>query len=480
MMAVAAKLPAQSLPVSHRHDADEREARRVAEVVERGSSVADWSFSSVPVSARSAQASDHTRTCGCGGTCPECRAAKLRPSARADTPAAGVDSGVVAPALRTGGRPLEPAARSFFEARLGADFSDVRIHADSTAAHSADSLNAHAYAVGRHVVFGAGEYRPDSAQGRRLLAHELAHVVQQGSGEARIQRDEKEAKATPVDVAIILDNDIKSLRAAQALAPKAVRVYNASDAADKLKKVGAPIGTLYVVSHASSEGELQFESKDGITFRVKLADLAKDLKSVLPADKTPQVIDFRGCKLGEATEELGKFREAVGTKTVKAVNCWTFDDVQGPVSIDGLPITSEGDLTDDNRTRFEKGLGMLVNTLKSEDGRSVKDCTLGLGPGDTAAKNMAKIRKQYFAAGGTITAEWVSPEYNQKWQAGSKCFKDLTTSTEPCKLTEKTAPPPEPAQGSGKKAAVEGPETATEGVEATASGPAPEAEEATA
>ena len=162
-MAVAAKLPAQSIPVSQRHDADEREARRVAEVVERGSGGAGWSFSSVPVSAQSAQASDHTRTCDCGGTCPQCRAAKLRPSARADTAAASVDSGVVAPALRTSGRPLEPAARSFFEARLGADFSAVRIHADSEAARSADSLNAHAYAVGRHVVFGAGEYRPDSA-----------------------------------------------------------------------------------------------------------------------------------------------------------------------------------------------------------------------------------------------------------------------------------------------------------------------------
>ena len=276
----------------------------------------------------------------------------------------------------------------------------------------------------------------------------------------------------------MLDGDAESMPAAKALAAKAVRVYSASDIATELKKIGAPIGTLFVVSHSSPSGAVKFESQIGTISWVSLADLTAAMKGALPADKTPQVIDFRGCKLGEASEELGKFRQAVGAKEARAVNCWSFDNVVGPVSIGGVPIRSESDLDTSNSATFEKGLGMLVDTLKAENGTSVKNCILGLAAGQTAAQNMAKIRKQYFATGGYLTAEWVSPEYNHEWQEGSKCRKDLTESTTPCKLTSKKAEPPaEP----GKKAEVEGAGTDAEGVEATAAAPAErEPEEAAA
>lgn len=82
--------------------------------------------------------------------------------------------------LRSGGHPLDPESRSFFEPRFGRDFSHVRVHADDIAARSAQSMNALAYTVGNNVVFGAGQYTPTTAAGRKLLSHELAHVVQQG------------------------------------------------------------------------------------------------------------------------------------------------------------------------------------------------------------------------------------------------------------------------------------------------------------
>jgi hypothetical protein len=66
------------------------------------------------------------------------------------------------------------------ENRLGHDFSRVRVHVDSRAAHSAEAVAAHAYTVGSHVVFGSGRYSPGSDHGDRLLAHELTHVIQQG------------------------------------------------------------------------------------------------------------------------------------------------------------------------------------------------------------------------------------------------------------------------------------------------------------
>ena len=82
------------------------------------------------------------------------------------------------------GQPLDPDTRAFMEPRFGTDFSAVRIHAGAQAAESTRSVNALAYTVGRDVVFNSGQYVPQSDRGKRLLAHELTHVVQQSVGEA--------------------------------------------------------------------------------------------------------------------------------------------------------------------------------------------------------------------------------------------------------------------------------------------------------
>ena len=78
--------------------------------------------------------------------------------------------------LAGSGRLLEPGLRQEMERRFGADFSRVRIHVDTAAA---EAVQAHAFTVGNHIVFGAQQYRPHTQDGRRLLAHELTHVVQQ-------------------------------------------------------------------------------------------------------------------------------------------------------------------------------------------------------------------------------------------------------------------------------------------------------------
>ena len=84
--------------------------------------------------------------------------------------------------ISSGGRPLEPEVRTDMEARMGHDFSDVRVHDDSAAAASASAVNAHAYTVGSNIVFQRDTYNPGSNEGRTTLAHELTHVVQQRSG----------------------------------------------------------------------------------------------------------------------------------------------------------------------------------------------------------------------------------------------------------------------------------------------------------
>jgi Domain of unknown function (DUF4157) len=82
--------------------------------------------------------------------------------------------------LQSGGQALSAEARSFYEPRFGYDFSSVKVHTDSVAAKSAQSINALAYTSGNNIVFNSGQYSPNTDNGKRLLGHELTHVVQQG------------------------------------------------------------------------------------------------------------------------------------------------------------------------------------------------------------------------------------------------------------------------------------------------------------
>jgi hypothetical protein len=121
-------------------------------------------------------------------------------------------------AVRGGGQPLDRETRSFMEERLGHDFEHVRVHTDSTAATAAKAVNAHAFTLGSDIAFAAGQWRPATYAGRRLLAHELTHVVQQGraglvaSPTPVVQRDLATAPpAGPVeDQADLTDAQVRS------------------------------------------------------------------------------------------------------------------------------------------------------------------------------------------------------------------------------------------------------------------------------
>jgi hypothetical protein len=100
------------------------------------------------------------------------------------------------------GRPLDAATRAFFEPRFGADFAGISVHTGPAAEGSSQELDARAYATGNHIVFGAGEYRPATQEGRRLIAHELTHAVQQAGNSAaapaaRIQRQRQPKQEKP-------------------------------------------------------------------------------------------------------------------------------------------------------------------------------------------------------------------------------------------------------------------------------------------
>jgi Holliday junction resolvase-like predicted endonuclease len=103
---------------------------------------------------------------------------QMKPSGSgADVVASGVGQ-----ALSASGQVLDAATRGYFEPRYGHDFGKVRVHSDDRASQSAISLGARAYTVGNHLVFAQGQYAPHTSGGRQLIAHELAHVVQQDGG----------------------------------------------------------------------------------------------------------------------------------------------------------------------------------------------------------------------------------------------------------------------------------------------------------
>ena len=189
-------------------DRFEQEADRVAEQVGRAPS------SGAAPSAVASSVPGLQRKCDCGGTCSKCRTQSDHEHAHEQVQLKRIDatSGagptaappIVDDMLRTPGQSLDSATRAYMEPRFGHDFSQVRVHTDAPAAVSAKELHARAYTVGSHVAFAGNQFSPATTEGRKLLAHELTHVVQQRGGATAIQRapdkdddDDDEAAARP-------------------------------------------------------------------------------------------------------------------------------------------------------------------------------------------------------------------------------------------------------------------------------------------
>jgi len=176
----------------------EREADRVGEQVMR---IAEPSTAAN--SARSESVPGAWRQHSCGGKRQHCKADasggddQLQRksiatqishfgSARGNTPVMAPPS--IHDVLRSSGQPLDATARRFMEARFHYDFGGVRVHTDTEAARSSEQILASAYTVGNHVVFANAKYSPGTRAGKKLLAHELAHVIQGSGGTAPLRR----------------------------------------------------------------------------------------------------------------------------------------------------------------------------------------------------------------------------------------------------------------------------------------------------
>lgn len=156
------------LKINEPGDTYEQEADRIAETV---------------VESKTSPLLQRKCACAKGTPCPECEEEKKALIQRKTAQASDItgtsfpDNFLQNPGS---GQPLDPINRAFFEHHFGYDFSHVRIHTNNQASESARAVNALAYTVGQDVVFGMGQYAPATKAGKKLLGHELAHVVQQG------------------------------------------------------------------------------------------------------------------------------------------------------------------------------------------------------------------------------------------------------------------------------------------------------------
>lgn len=159
---------ASPLTIGTPGDVYEQEAEQVASrVTDQSFAIGSRSVPSIRRVSRSDTAGGHTGERGAGSQAPQ----------------------VVHDVLSSPGQPLDAGSRGFFEPRFGQDFGRVRVHTGSQASQSAAAVGARAYTVGHHIVFGQGQHAPALEGGRRLLGHELTHVVQQSATTPLVQRD---------------------------------------------------------------------------------------------------------------------------------------------------------------------------------------------------------------------------------------------------------------------------------------------------
>lgn len=254
------------------------------------------------------------------------------------------------------GQPLDRATRNIFEPRLGHDFSQVRVHTDSKAIESARKLNAKAYTVGKNVVFGSGEYAPGESEGKRLLAHELVHVIQQKGASLMLQRQvkgkEESVGKTPheqpdenrFNFCFIMASDNAGKLAdwfARTYFSSTHEIIHSKSLCGILESINAKVnfkahgenrskvGQVVIISHADKEGKLYFPlNDDNTTLWTKPDDISQTLSknwlsrtgincrvaasAVSNASDAKTRVIVKGCNLGQNKAAVDALRYLFG------------------------------------------------------------------------------------------------------------------------------------------------------------------------
>src|SRR5436190_3959126 len=201
--------------------------------------------------------------------------------------------------LRGGGQPLSDSDRAFFEPRFGRDFGDVRVHSDARAANLTRAVDARAFTVGGDIAMAPGEYGTGSGAGRELLAHELAHVVQQDAAPATVQRQpatKSKSKSKPKEQTFDFDEGLEINVDTHSL-PKTAQHSGTTEVKSLMEQ--------YSRNLAATQNSLRTGIDDFADF-MKFAsskEAKADYAGVAAKFALEQILDTIFEKLGEAGEE---------------------------------------------------------------------------------------------------------------------------------------------------------------------------------
>lgn len=263
------------------------------------------------------------RKCACGnhttgGECRTCagQAGDLRGSSVGDHRAAWVPA-IVHDVLRSAGQPLNAETRSLFESRFDRDFTHVRVHTGNTAAKSARAVQAQAYTVGSHIVFGAGRYSPASQAGQKLIAHELTHVVQRDPG---LQR------APDPDAVKEFDERVTKMRTNAAFIKAAKKSDTRKELEEIIKEARTRDNAIYYIEKL----ELLFNTPEATTDkRDFLGEVAAE-----SVTETARLGTAEGAARKDVENDMSKAREPFFTKKKGRDGKTTFEiDARDPTDI---------------------------------------------------------------------------------------------------------------------------------------------------
>ncbi len=227
-------------------------------------------------------------------------------------------------------------------------------------------------------------------------------------------------KAKRRDVVLLMGSGFNE--EATVLAPDGLylSVGSVDEMVTKLEGIDFPIKNLVIISHSLPSGDLGFGSAEGTTY-IRASVLASKLTGIIPADKSPEKVDFRGCSIGSSPAAMEQIRSAVGAGSAIGGNCFNVTQIQGPVLLGDEAITKLEQVTKEDRPVFETGLQMLIDSFGP-----AKDCILD------------RSETSYFRTGGKMVAQWFSPDLSGEWDdRKSKCYSAITPEiVDPKKSTD--------------------------------------------
>ncbi|PTL78086.1 DUF4157 domain-containing protein [Vitiosangium sp. GDMCC 1.1324] len=307
---------------------------------------------------------------------------KRAPASNAE---AALDTGAALRAIEHGGEPLPASLRSYFEPRFGHDFSRVRVHIDDDAAQA---VQARAYTVGQDIVFGQGEYAPDTTEGKHLLAHELTHVVQQSQSGGAVQpglvqrqpaEEQSRGEAKPGPAACPPDATVDAILKKYQDMVAAARKDGYNVAADNLEHFLVGSGTKRVLSVAwlrSFSSLIDAERKNQERFEDSLYAIAKTLKH---GDTKTFTDHWDKMFTASQFEEL---YYASGTSTIRSKGTFTLSCIENTIRIQGTVNHHWFDPYD-----WHAGLGAYIpgfGNISDEDALIIQQCR-GAKPFDMEA-----------------------------------------------------------------------------------------------